>query len=504
VDISIMLGVELHRLRSGSESSEGTLDSESSKVEKGERSYIPILYVLFLEFLAISLTKSLIPLMLVNAFGDYTYLIVGIVETVKGLLAFISCPTFGRLSDRIGRKPCLVVTVIGTTMPICALAFTTSMYVHAFLLAVSGLFSATFPITFAYISDCVDKKHRAPAYGLALATFGLSFSLGPLAGSYIARSTNIHAVFVLALFLVAGNVAYIIMYLPETIDQINIGGNSNSKSNSDGLFGKESAIFAAAAGSGGLGNDKKEKSWRSKVREVFHYLPNTWDVASTFRVFSSNEFMSNLSLVVFLYYTSIWAIVSTLMVFVTTQLHFDSVTLGWLLSVYGIATMFSEGILVRIIVPLIGEINSIRLGLLAFSVQCICVAFSTTSTMIFVSVLFSMLANLVYPSISSLVSKVCEEGMQGEALGALNGIKALTEGFGPLLFGLFMSLYRKHPIPGAPYLLASILSLWALLHCYELPKDPELVAAKSYGEDMGYEDAMGLLSEKETEVEEET
>ena len=79
--------------------------------------------------------------------------------------------------------------------------------------------------------------------------------------------------------------------------------------------------------------------------------------------------------------------------------------------------------IVRIVVPLLGENLSIRLGLLAFSMQCIIVTFSSSTTWIFVSVLFSMLANLVYPSISSLVSKIVDEDSQGEALGALNGIK---------------------------------------------------------------------------------
>jgi hypothetical protein len=78
------------------------------------RSYTPILYVLFLEFLAISLTKSIVPKLLVDTYGSHTYIVVGVMETVKGILAFVSCPAMGKLSDRIGRKPCLLITVIGT------------------------------------------------------------------------------------------------------------------------------------------------------------------------------------------------------------------------------------------------------------------------------------------------------------------------------------------------------------------------------------------------------
>lgn len=114
------------------------------------------------------------------------------------------------------------------------------------------------------------------------------------------------------------------------------------------------------------------------------------------------------------------------MVFVMRQLDMSVVSLGWLLSGYGIATMISEGLIVRVLIPKIGEMNAVRLGLVAFTLQCITISLSTSPFWIFVSVLFSMLANLVYPSISSLVSRIVTESEQGEALGALNGIKAMV------------------------------------------------------------------------------
>jgi len=436
------------------------LDEPTVRGDKRGAQFAKVLPCLFFEYLAISLARSLIPGMIVREFGDSSYLAVGVIETIKGVLAFVSCPAFGRLSDRVGRKYCLLVTVTGTTLPICLLAFTSNMYIYAVVMSLSGVFSATFPLTFAYISDCVDKKNRAPAYGLALATFGLSFCLGPLTGSYLAAQISSQSVFLTSLALVFINIIYIVMYLPETVTP------------------------ASAS---------RARSLQNVASDAFEYLPNSWNISETFRVFGLDPFMTNLAVIVFLYYTSVWAIVSTLMVFVTRHLHFDPVTLGWLLSGYGFATMFSEGVLVRIIVPLIGETNSMRLGLAAFAVQCIVVAFSRNSNAIFVSVLFSMFANLVYPSISSLVSKIVEEDMQGEALGALNGIKALTEGFGPLTFGLLMALFEKSTIPGAPYLIASVLSCWALLHCYELPPQPELVTAKFNARKKGREEAEGLL-----------
>lgn len=195
-----------------------------------------------------------------------------------------------------------------------------------------------------------------------------------------------------------------------------------------------------------------------------------------------------------MYYTSVWAVVSTLMVYVTRYLHFTPVLLGWLLSGYGVATMFSEGILVRLIVPYLGEIKSMRLGLLCFAIQAGIIAFSSTKQLIFLSIIFSMFSNLVYPSISSLVSKLVEEEVLGEALGALNGIKALTEGFGPLLFGFLMGLFEETPLPGAPYLIAAMITSWALLHSFEFPPDPDVSIAKYLAAENKDEAGFGLLS----------
>ena len=57
-------------------------------------------------------------------------------------------------------------------------------------------------------------------------------------------------------------------------------------------------------------------------------------------------------------------------------------------------------------------------------------------------------------------------------------MQALTEGFGPLVFGVLMALFERTPVPGAPYLLACVLSMWAFLHCFELPPEPEVAVAK--------------------------
>jgi len=178
--------------------------------------YTKILPVLFLEYLAISLTKTLIPKLIVEQFQGYSYFVVGVSETIKGLLAFISCPIVGKLSDQVGRKLCLLISMLGTTFPVCAMAFTSNVVVYVVLLSISGIFSATFTLAFAYIADCVEKRKRAAAYGLALATFGLSFTIGPILGGFLNETFGSRFVFITSLILVVLNVVYIVLFLPET------------------------------------------------------------------------------------------------------------------------------------------------------------------------------------------------------------------------------------------------------------------------------------------------
>ena len=108
--------------------------------KRSDHKFSLVLPVLFYEYLAISITKSLLPKMIVDYYGNWSYLAVGIIETAKGCLAFLSCPFFGRLIDRIGRKYCLLATVIGTTLPVCMMAFTDNMIVYAVMMSLSGFF----------------------------------------------------------------------------------------------------------------------------------------------------------------------------------------------------------------------------------------------------------------------------------------------------------------------------------------------------------------------------
>jgi DHA1 family tetracycline resistance protein-like MFS transporter len=466
---------------------DGPLEVEEHNVKPWQHLYV--LPVLLLEFLALALTRAVLPHLLLERFQNKVYLVMGLTECIRGLLAFLSCPLFGKLSDVVGRKICLFVTVAGTCAPVCSLVLLSwdptstetghsqtlhpnAITIFCILMAFSGIFSSTFTLVFAYISDTIQKRdERVSAYGLALATFGLSFTIGPMAGGctfltysrlhicdmalalgslQLSHSMDSHVtfflidlaqyntryVFVSSFFLTVLDLIYIYAILPESLPSHN-------------------------------------PSSTASIASVSLDLKVSWSPIATIRIVVMDPFLRRVGQVAFLYYTALWAVISTLTLYATKRFQLGPERLGELMSLIGFSTMVAEAVMVRIMVPMLGEKRATRLGLAAFGLQCAVLGLAYEGWHLFVCILLSLLGNLVYPSLTSLVSSSVEPGAVGEALGAVNGIKALTEGVGPLLFGSLMTLSEHSALPGWPYLVAALIVYMAYYYSQYLPDDSD-------------------------------
>lgn len=522
--------------------------------------HLAVLPVILLEFLSLAITRAVLPSLLLQRYGSKTYIVMGLAECVRGILAFLTCPLFGKLSDIWGRRPCLLLTVLGTLAPVCSLAFwkvnaaidlttmqgeaeenilyasstilneindenilldgvdaggategqwyspnlgTQSTYnnmdpsslridVFVILLALSGMCSSTFTLTFAYISDVVkDRDGRVAAYGLALATFGLSFTIGPLLGGYLANVDNQghghggrnwmrifhlddgneandatvepdtpsiqqfgsknsdihplgqHRVFLTSLCLALLDLFYIHFLLPESLnskkDEMEHAStlvNVSIDDGSDSINNAAPSSMAVASTSGmsnvtlpaGVGVSRRaSSSW--------------WNPFDSVRYLTRDPLLSTIGRITFFYYTALHAVVSTLILYATRQFHLGPQRLGELMAALGLSTMVSEAVLVRIAIPLFGETCCMRIGLISFTLQCVLLAMADRPWQLFICAFLAMGGNLVYPSVSSLVSSSVRPDMVGRALGAVNGVKSLTEGIGPLIFGTVSSFH---------------------------------------------------------------
>jgi DHA1 family tetracycline resistance protein-like MFS transporter len=468
-------------------------DTRHDALHKKQYQHLYVLPVLLLEFLAIALTRAVLPSILLHEYGSSVYLVLGAADCIRGLLAFFACPIFGKLSDVIGRKLCLFVTVLGSCAPVCSLAlFAWEHPVSSFLkpknagavitesgtvedatvptlppvaiplfvilLSLSGIFSSTFTLVFAYISDSVQKRdERVSAYGLALATFGLSFTIGPMAGGYLANYKTDY-VFQSTLVLTILDLIYIYLFLPESKEpKVTFGASQGFPG---GMFSPRGDASVASA-----------TSTTTLLWQVADSI--SWSPWESIKLVMQDPFLRKVGQVAFFYYTGLWAVISTLSLYAVHHFRLTPERLGELMSALGLSTMVAEAVLVRVMVPLVGEKRAIRIGLLSFALQCVVLGGANEAWQLFICVGFSMLGNLVYPSLSSLISGTVPPESVGEALGAINGIKALTEGLGPLFFGALMTVSEHTSYPGSPYWLAGILVLVSYRCAEKLPANSE-------------------------------
>jgi MFS transporter, DHA1 family, tetracycline resistance protein len=235
-----------------------------------------------------------------------------------------------------------------------------------------------------------------------------------MAGGYLAR-TNKQYVFLSSLILTCVDLLYIYFILPESKPPRPSPNKSAASSN-----------------------------W-SVLTMDYEF---SWNPMDTVRILAMDPFLRKVGEVAFLYYTGLWAVISTLSLYAVKRFHLTPERLGELMSALGLCTMVAEAVLVRILVPMLGEKRAMLLGLVCFGLQCVVLGFAYEGWHLFVLCAFSMLSNLVYPSLTSLVSGSVAPDSVGEALGAVNGIKALTEGVGPLVFGSLMTLSENTALPG--------------------------------------------------------
>lgn len=262
-----------------------------------------------------------------------------------------------------------------------------------------------------------------------------------MAGGYLAHS-HTHYVFSCSLILTILDLIYIQFFLPESLSETQPLSTSLKA-----LFQGSSRVS---------GGSTSSTSW-SPMHSVTFLL--------------KDPFLRNVGEVAFYYYTGVWAVISTLSLYAVQRFGLTPERLGELMSALGLCTMLAEAVLVRVIIPWVGEKKAIQIGLVSFALQCLVLGAANQAWHLFVCVGFSLLGNLVYPSLSSLVSGTVDPESNGEALGAINGVKALTEGIGPLIFGALMTISEGTDLPGWPYWIAGILVLKAYQVSKDLPFD---------------------------------
>jgi len=179
------------------------------------RSPLTVIFLtVFIDLVGFGIVIPVLPLY-AERFGA-SPLTIGCLLGVYSLMQCIFAPVLGRLSDRIGRRPVLLVSIIGTSLGFLLMGFAQTLWLLFLARIIDGITGGNISTAQAYIADVTPPEQRSRGMGLIGAAFGLGFIFGPAIGGLMSR-ISLAAPFVFAAALAAANAVAISVLLPESL-----------------------------------------------------------------------------------------------------------------------------------------------------------------------------------------------------------------------------------------------------------------------------------------------
>ncbi len=162
-----------------------------------DRRLLTILLIVFVQMVGTSMVNPILPLYAQSEFGLEPEVIT-LLLTAFFAAQFIAGPFIGRLSDRRGRLPVLVLSQLGTVIAFLMIGFAQSAAVLFFARVLDGITGGNIIVAQAYVTDIMPENRRTQALGYVMAAFGLGFIIGPAAGGLLASQLGPHVPFLFA------------------------------------------------------------------------------------------------------------------------------------------------------------------------------------------------------------------------------------------------------------------------------------------------------------------
>lgn len=173
-----------------------------------------VILIVFIDLLGFSLILPLLPYY-ARTFGANGF-VTGVLVSSYAAMQLLGAPVLGRLSDRFGRRPVLLLSIFGTFIGFLLLGFATTLWMLFASRLIDGITGGNISVAQAYISDVTDPKDRAKSLGLIGAAFGLGFIIGPVTGGVLSQWGYAIPAFVAA-SLAFINLILVFFWLPESL-----------------------------------------------------------------------------------------------------------------------------------------------------------------------------------------------------------------------------------------------------------------------------------------------
>lgn len=344
----------------------------------------------------------------------------GFMLLAYSVMQFLFSPMVGNLSDKYGRRPILLCSLLGFAIDYLFLAFAPTIGWLFVGRIIAGITGASFTTASAYIADVSTPEKRAQNFGMIGVAFGIGFIIGPFLGGVLG-GWNVKYPFFAAAGLALLNAAYGYFILPESLS----------------LDHRRPFEWKRANPMGSLLQLKK-------------YPSVTGLAASLFLVYFAAQSVQ-----------SVWTFYTIL------KFSWSEFLVGSSLAFIGLMIAMVQGGLIRVTLPKLGLERSIWMGLLLYSFGLILFAFANQTWMMFAFMVPYALGGIAGPALQGLMTNQVPANEQGELQGGLTSLMSLSSIFGPWvmtsLFYYFTNFKSHRYLPGAPFILGALLMLLAAL-----------------------------------------
>lgn len=307
-------------------------------------------------------------------------------------MQFVFAPIIGNLSDRFGRRPVLLACLAGFGIDYLAQGLAPSL---GWLVAgriIAGVTGASYSVAYAYIADVTPPEKRAASFGLMGMAFGFGFIIGPALGGLLGE-LGPRVPFLAAAGLALVNVLFGFFILEESLAE---------EKRRPFQLARANAFTALKALSG-----------QSRMVLWFVAAIGVWQLAH-------------------IVYPSIWAY------FAIEAYGWSAWQIGLSLTMVGVGSAVVQGYLLGKLVPRVGEIGAILIGIGSILLVTAVFAFVRAEWALYAALLVNGLQGLIYPSLNALNSKAVDATSQGELQGATQAIGSIAQIAGPIMYaGIF-------------------------------------------------------------------
>lgn len=346
-------------------------------------------------------------------------------------MQFLFSPVLGNLSDQYGRRPILLFSLFGFGVDYLFLVFAPSIGWLFVGRIIAGITGASFTTASAYVADVSTPENRSQNYGMIGAAFGVGFIIGPALGGLLS-GFGLRAPFVAAAMLTLINWLYGYFVLPESLPLSN--------------------------------------------RRKFNF--KTANPLSSLLRLKRYPAIIGLIISFFLLYLASQSVQSTWSYINIEKFKWSGTMVGLSLTMVGVMVAIVQGLLIRKVIPILGQQRSVFIGLVFYGVGQLLFGFAYQGWMMFAFTIIYCMGGISGPALQGIISAHVPPNEQGELQGALTSLMSASAIIGPLMMtNLFAWFTQKgHTyLPGIPFFLGAILLVFSAIIAYRSMKKDALL-----------------------------